>query len=81
MLLEATRVLGEQIVENARDVDLGLIMGIGFPPFRGGLLFWADSVGNAAILDRLEKYQPLGDRYQPTERFLQLAKTNGKFYD
>ncbi len=81
MLLEATRVLDEQIVENARDVDLGLIMGIGFPPFRGGLLFWADSVGNAAILDRLEKYQQLGDRYQPTERFLQLAKTNGKFYD
>ena len=81
MLLEATRVLDEQIVEDARDVDLGLILGIGFPPFRGGLLFWADSMGAEVILDRLEGYQALGGRYQPTERLTQLAKAGGKFYD
>ena len=81
MLLEATRVLDEQIVEDARDVDLGLILGIGFPPFRGGLLFWADSMGAEVILDRLEGYQALGSRYQPTERLPQLAKAGGKFYD
>ena len=81
MLLEATRVLDEQIVENARDVDLGLILGIGFPPFRGGLLFWADTVGAGEILKKLERYQGLGPRYEPTERLVQLAETGSKFYD
>ena len=38
MLLEATRVLQEKLVRDVRDVDLGLIFGIGFPPFKGGLL-------------------------------------------
>ena len=41
MLLEATRVLEEGIVREPGDVDMGLILGIGFPPFRGGILRWA----------------------------------------
>ena len=45
MLLEATRILEDKIVRDVRDVDLGLIFGIGFPPFKGGLLFWADTLG------------------------------------
>ena len=81
MLLEATRVLDENIVENPRDVDLGLILGIGFPPFRGGLLFWADTLGAAEILKKLERYQGLGPRYEPTQRLVQLAETGSKFYD
>ena len=48
MLVEATRVLEEKLVRDVRDVDLGLIFGIGFPPFRGGLLNWADTLGAAA---------------------------------
>ena len=47
MLLEATRVLEEGIVREPGDVDMGLILGIGFPPFRGGILRWCDSVGAA----------------------------------
>ncbi len=38
MVLEATRILAEKVVRDARDVDLGLIYGIGFPPFKGGLV-------------------------------------------
>ena len=45
MLLEATRVLEEGIVREPADVDMGLILGIGFPPFRGGILRWADARG------------------------------------
>ncbi|MFH1266942.1 MAG: 3-hydroxyacyl-CoA dehydrogenase NAD-binding domain-containing protein, partial [Planctomycetota bacterium] len=40
MLLEATRAMEEGIVREAADVDMGLILGIGFPTFRGGLLRW-----------------------------------------
>ena len=45
MLTEASRVLTEGIVREPADVDMGLILGIGFPPFRGGMLRWADSAG------------------------------------
>jgi 3-hydroxyacyl-CoA dehydrogenase/enoyl-CoA hydratase/3-hydroxybutyryl-CoA epimerase/3-hydroxyacyl-CoA dehydrogenase/enoyl-CoA hydratase/3-hydroxybutyryl-CoA epimerase/enoyl-CoA isomerase len=80
MLLEATRLLEDGIVSDPRDVDLGLIYGIGFPPFRGGLLFWADQVGAAALVKKLQPLATLGKRYQPTETLLALAKSGQKFY-
>jgi 3-hydroxyacyl-CoA dehydrogenase/enoyl-CoA hydratase/carnithine racemase len=81
MLLEATRVLEDGVAASARDVDLAMIFGTGFPPFRGGLLFWADATGAAAIVDKLKQYESLGPRYKPTASMLALAKSNGKFYD
>ncbi len=75
MVIEASRVLSEGIVREPADVDMGLILGIGFPAFRGGLLRWADSLGMPAILEKLKKYEPLGVRYQPTEQM-----RTGSFY-
>ena len=66
MLLEATRVLEDDMVRDARDVDLALIFGIGFPPFRGGLFFWADQVGPHRIVEKLKPYASLGKRFEPT---------------
>ena len=74
MLLEATRVLEEGIVREAADVDMGLILGIGFPPFKGGVLRWADNVGARTILDRLEPFKSLGKRFEPTETLLRQAE-------
>jgi 3-hydroxyacyl-CoA dehydrogenase/enoyl-CoA hydratase/3-hydroxybutyryl-CoA epimerase/3-hydroxyacyl-CoA dehydrogenase/enoyl-CoA hydratase/3-hydroxybutyryl-CoA epimerase/enoyl-CoA isomerase len=81
MLVEATRVLEDKIVSNVRDVDLGLILGIGFPPFRGGLFFWADQVGPAKIIEKLQKYSALGKRFEPTALIMNLAAGNARFYD
>lgn len=80
MLLEATRLIEDGIVNDVRDVDLGLIYGIGFPPFRGGLFCWADTIGSAALVEKLKPYADLGERYRPTEMLLELAKTDQKFY-
>ena len=80
MLLEATRVLEEKIVRDPRDVDLGLIFGIGFPPHKGGLLFWADQIGAAKILEWLKPWESLGARTQPTELLKEMAKSGQKFY-
>jgi 3-hydroxyacyl-CoA dehydrogenase/enoyl-CoA hydratase/carnithine racemase len=80
MILEATRILEEKIVRDPRDVDLGLIYGIGFPPFKGGLLFWADTLGAAKIIEMLKPYEALGERMKPTPMLLEMAKTGGKFY-
>jgi hypothetical protein len=59
---------------------MGLILGIGFPRFRGGLLRWADSLGLPAVLERLKKYEPLGPRFRPTEQMRELAKAGKGFY-
>jgi 3-hydroxyacyl-CoA dehydrogenase/enoyl-CoA hydratase/3-hydroxybutyryl-CoA epimerase/3-hydroxyacyl-CoA dehydrogenase/enoyl-CoA hydratase/3-hydroxybutyryl-CoA epimerase/enoyl-CoA isomerase len=80
MLLEATRVLEDGVAANVRDIDLALIYGIGFPPFRGGLFFWADILGPAALLDKLNAYNSLGERFKPTKLLADLAQKNAKFY-
>jgi 3-hydroxyacyl-CoA dehydrogenase/enoyl-CoA hydratase/3-hydroxybutyryl-CoA epimerase/3-hydroxyacyl-CoA dehydrogenase/enoyl-CoA hydratase/3-hydroxybutyryl-CoA epimerase/enoyl-CoA isomerase len=81
MLVEATRVLEDGLVRDVRDVDLALIFGIGFPPFRGGLLFWADQLGAAPIVKKLAAYKSLGQRFEPTKMLTNLAQTNSRFYD
>jgi 3-hydroxyacyl-CoA dehydrogenase/enoyl-CoA hydratase/3-hydroxybutyryl-CoA epimerase/3-hydroxyacyl-CoA dehydrogenase/enoyl-CoA hydratase/3-hydroxybutyryl-CoA epimerase/enoyl-CoA isomerase len=80
MLTEASRVLTEGIIREPGDVDMGLILGIGFPSFRGGLLRWADEVGLPAVLEKLRKYEPLGPRFQPTEQMRRLAAEGKGFY-
>jgi 3-hydroxyacyl-CoA dehydrogenase/enoyl-CoA hydratase/3-hydroxybutyryl-CoA epimerase/3-hydroxyacyl-CoA dehydrogenase/enoyl-CoA hydratase/3-hydroxybutyryl-CoA epimerase/enoyl-CoA isomerase len=80
MLTEASRVLAEGIVRDPGDVDMGLILGIGFPAFRGGLLRWVDSLGLPAVLEKLRKYEPLGPRYAPTEQMTKLAAAGRGFY-
>jgi 3-hydroxyacyl-CoA dehydrogenase/enoyl-CoA hydratase/3-hydroxybutyryl-CoA epimerase/enoyl-CoA isomerase len=80
MLLEATRVLEEGIVREPADVDMGLILGIGFPPYRGGILRWCDAEGAGKVLERLESHRALGKRFEPTETLLRQAKTGEIFY-
>ncbi|HTU19513.1 MAG TPA: 3-hydroxyacyl-CoA dehydrogenase NAD-binding domain-containing protein [Gemmataceae bacterium] len=81
MLTEASRVLSEGIVREPGDVDMGLILGIGFPPFRGGILRWADSLGMAKVLEKLKTYEHLGARFQPTEQMRTLASEGKGFYN
>jgi hypothetical protein len=59
---------------------MSLILGIGFPPFRGGLLRWADSVGAAKVLEMLKPYEKLGKRFEPSPMLIELARTGKKFY-
>jgi 3-hydroxyacyl-CoA dehydrogenase/enoyl-CoA hydratase/3-hydroxybutyryl-CoA epimerase/3-hydroxyacyl-CoA dehydrogenase/enoyl-CoA hydratase/3-hydroxybutyryl-CoA epimerase/enoyl-CoA isomerase len=80
MLTEASRVLSEGIVREPGDVDMGLILGIGFPAFRGGILRWADNLGLATVLEKLKKYEPLGPRFAPTEPMRALARQGQGFY-
>jgi 3-hydroxyacyl-CoA dehydrogenase/enoyl-CoA hydratase/3-hydroxybutyryl-CoA epimerase/3-hydroxyacyl-CoA dehydrogenase/enoyl-CoA hydratase/3-hydroxybutyryl-CoA epimerase/enoyl-CoA isomerase len=76
MLLEATRVMEESIVREPAHVDMGLILGIGFPPFRGGLLGWCDGQGAGEVLRRLEPLVELGPRFVPTDSLSDMATNN-----
>jgi 3-hydroxyacyl-CoA dehydrogenase / enoyl-CoA hydratase / 3-hydroxybutyryl-CoA epimerase / enoyl-CoA isomerase len=80
MLLEATRMLEDRIVRDVRDVDLGLIFGLGFPPFKGGLLYWADTIGAAKLLEMIKPLEPLGARFQWTPLLKEMAASGKKFY-
>lgn len=61
MVNECSRALkDDRIVETPHEVDLAMIMGTGFPPFRGGLLKYADKVGTAKIAERLTHYASKG---------------------
>jgi len=79
MLLEALRVLDEGLVRDSRDVDLAVIHALGFPPFRGGLLAWADAIGAAEIVHRLAPLTELGSRMRPTKRLLAIARGDERF--
>ncbi len=77
----ALALIEEHIVETPEEVDLAMITGTGFPPFRGGLLRYADTVGTQVIADELEVFATqYGIRFKPSTPLRNMAKTNRKFY-
>jgi len=80
MVLEATRILEERKVGEPRSVDLAVILGLGFPVSRGGLLRWADSLGARRIVAMLDGLSHLGPRAQPTPLLLEMARRRRPFY-
>ncbi|RMG49011.1 MAG: fatty acid oxidation complex subunit alpha FadJ [Acidobacteria bacterium] len=81
MLNEAARCIEEGIVAAPEDVDLGMVMGTGFAPFRGGPLRYLDALGAAEVVRRLERWA--GDepeRFAPCELLRRMAQDGGRFY-
>jgi 3-hydroxyacyl-CoA dehydrogenase/enoyl-CoA hydratase/3-hydroxybutyryl-CoA epimerase len=80
MVNEAAWALEAAVVDSADRVDLAMIMGTGFPPFRGGLLRWADGVGLGTIMDGLQRFETtLGARFAPAPLLRELAERDGTF--
>ncbi|MBF0244729.1 MAG: enoyl-CoA hydratase/isomerase family protein [Planctomycetes bacterium] len=81
MVNEAARCLEEAVVASPGHLDMAMIMGTGFPPFRGGLLKYADSLGPAALVAGLEALEnKLGGRFAPAEKLLALKRDGKDFY-
>jgi 3-hydroxyacyl-CoA dehydrogenase/enoyl-CoA hydratase/3-hydroxybutyryl-CoA epimerase/enoyl-CoA isomerase len=80
LCLETVRCLEDGIVESAADADMGLIYGIGFPPFRGGALRYIDTLGVAEFVAIADKYADFGPMYAPTEKLRDMAKNGKKFF-
>ncbi|HXG27791.1 MAG TPA: fatty acid oxidation complex subunit alpha FadB [Nevskiales bacterium] len=79
MIIETVRCLDEGIVESPQEADMGLILGIGFPPFRGGALKYCDTIGMKTVLEKAAKYAHLGKLYEPTASMKKMA-ADGKTY-
>ncbi len=82
MINEAARCLDEKIAFCPQDVDLGMIFGTGFAPFRGGLLTYADTEGIVQINDTLSKFKDdHGQRFTPSDIIQKMAKAGKGFYE
>jgi len=83
MINEAAMILQERVVDGPDTVDIGMIMGTGFPPFRGGLLRYADSIGIEKLVDDFEKFEARfkDGRFKPCTYILELKSQGKKFYN
>lgn len=86
LCLEAVRCLEDDIVSSAVEVDMGLLLGLGFPRFRGGALRYidnfveGDSRGVDAFCQMADRYADLGPLYHPTSRLREMAAIGKTFY-
>ncbi len=81
MVNEAAYCLEEGIASRPRDVDVGVIFGLGFPPFRGGLLRYADSVGIPTVHEKLTVFaREFGAHFTPAPLLNRLAEKERGFY-
>ena len=80
MVNEASWALEEEVVDSADTVDLAMIMGTGFPPFRGGLLRWADDEGVSRIHEALTEFSSsVGRRFTPAPLLARMTAQNRTF--
>ena len=80
MLSEATRILEEGKVRDAREIDLAVVFGLGFPAEKGGLLWWAESLGPDRILSLLPPQRRVDDVGGPALILHALPKAGDGFY-
>ncbi|HEY9684828.1 MAG TPA: 3-hydroxyacyl-CoA dehydrogenase NAD-binding domain-containing protein [Oculatellaceae cyanobacterium] len=79
---EGARILEEGMAIRSSDIDIIWIYGYGFPTFRGGPMFWADTIGLKEIVNNLKSFQKkYGDFWKPAPLLLELAEKNQMFSD
>lgn len=81
MVNEAVHCLEEGIVASPRDGDVGAILGLGFPPFRGGPFRYVDAAGVDKVVARMrELAAELGPRFEPAPLLARMAAEGRTFY-
>jgi 3-hydroxyacyl-CoA dehydrogenase/enoyl-CoA hydratase/3-hydroxybutyryl-CoA epimerase len=81
MVNEAARTIEEKVVEAPEDVDFGMIMGTGWAPFRGGPLRFADHLGIATVVSRLNNLRDrVAPYFQPCSLLSDMANRGASFY-
>lgn len=80
LCLETVRCLEDGIVETAIEADMGLVLGLGFPKFRGGALRFIDQLGLAEFCKLADSYAHLGSMVAPTAKLREMADAKQSFY-
>jgi 3-hydroxyacyl-CoA dehydrogenase len=80
MINEGAKILEEGKAQRASDIDVIWIYGYGWPVYRGGPMFYADTVGLRTVLDRLKDFEArFGEDFRPAPLLERLATEGGSF--
>jgi 3-hydroxyacyl-CoA dehydrogenase/enoyl-CoA hydratase/carnithine racemase len=78
---EAALMIEEGICDRPQDMDLAMIYGTGFPPYRGGILRYADKWGLKNVYQKLvDLEKQYGPRFKPANLIKEMSETDKKFY-
>lgn len=77
---ETVRCLEDNIVASPAEADMAMIMGVGFPPFRGGPCRYIDQIGVANYVALCDKYAYLGKAYEAPAKLRDMAQNGETFY-
>jgi len=79
---EACKILAEAKAYRASDIDVMWLHGFGFPRYRGGLMFWADTIGAKEICRQIEEWHKrYGRRWKPSSLLQEIAQSGGQLRD
>lgn len=81
MINEVVRCLEEGVVDTAAEADMGLIYGLGFPPFRGGAIRYLETLGLNAYIAMADGLAHLGELYQVTDGMREMAKSGKSYFN
>jgi 3-hydroxyacyl-CoA dehydrogenase len=80
MINEGAKILDEGKAQRASDIDIVWIYGYGWPVYRGGPMFYADTIGLKTVLAKLKEFQTrFGDDFKPAALLEKLAAEGGAF--
>ncbi|HHF2920661.1 fatty acid oxidation complex subunit alpha FadB [Vibrio sp. VGrn 2] len=80
MINEVVLCLQEGIIATPQEADMALVDGLGFPPFRGGVFRYLDSVGIAEYVEMAKQHAELGAMYQVPQMLIDMAAKGESFY-
>ena len=80
MVNEAARCLEEKVVASPEDADYGMILGTGFPAWRGGPLRFAENFGIKKLVEEMEKLARTNEKYAPCKLLRKHAQEGTRFY-
>jgi 3-hydroxyacyl-CoA dehydrogenase/enoyl-CoA hydratase/3-hydroxybutyryl-CoA epimerase len=81
MVNEAARCLEEKVVASPEDADYGMVLGTGFPAFRGGPLRFAENFGLQRVAEEMRRLAQDDQKFAPCDLLLQHAKNGTTFYE
>jgi len=77
---EAARCLEEGVVQSADEIDLAMVFGTGFAPFRGGPMNYAETIGISKVVEVLDELAETAPRFTPCDALREFAKREHGFH-
>lgn len=80
LINEGANILEDGIAQRASDIDLVYVNGYGFPAWRGGPMFYADSIGCREVFNKIERWHVSeGEHWKPSQLLREIAARSGTF--